>query len=224
MNRLSLSLPSALLVALLIFIAGCGGSESSPDPQVVLDTALSSDSLHSAPGTKATVQVQALGDQDRVLDARTVPVSYEILTQLEDTLSLSDGSGGANTGNTGSGDAGAKTPKVVSNLKSEGSTQVGDVDVDQISGDLDVKALANELEKVSGTADGTGKDRVEVPGLAGLADIQDTIEAATFDLYAAKDGGSLQQADLTLSLASQSSMPATRIRFRLSGVQSDQGN
>mgnify|MGYP003552606658 FL=1 len=214
MNRLSLSLPAALVAAILI-ISGCGGDPEPADPQQVLDSALSPQSLLADPGAEATADVESLGDGDRVLESRSVPISPAVYLQIRKALAES----GAQPGK------GRQGPPVVDGLESEGSTEIDGVEVDHVSGNLDVETLVNGLEDVAGTSDGTGDRQVEVPGLLELTRLEDTITAARFDPYARRDDGTLQGAALTLSLkADQSSLPPTRIRFSVTEKATDQEN
>ena len=112
LNRLSLSLPAALVAAILI-ISGCGGDPEPADPQQVLDSALSPQSLLADPGAEATADVESLGDEERVLESRSVPISPAVYLQIRKALAES----GAQPGK------GRQGPPVVDGLESEGSTE-----------------------------------------------------------------------------------------------------
>lgn len=91
--------------------------------RAVLDRALNPNSLLADPGAEATADVESLGDGDRVLESRSVPISPAVYLQIRKALAES----GAQPGK------GRQGPPVVDGPESEGSTEVDGVDVDHLS-------------------------------------------------------------------------------------------
>lgn len=195
-------LPTTLLSLLLLAaFAGCG--ENDPDPDTVLDRALSPASI-SAFGASAegpvggVVSVQALGHEDAILEERQVEASPAVLAGIRDAIG---------------GDRGLR--RLVENLAYDETAETAGVVTDHVSGDLDVEGLARALR---------GAGAGNVAGLAGLGeqkDLDGSLTAADFDLYAGQEDGVIRRLDLTLSLDDpDNALPAIRIRFSLSPVPS----
>jgi hypothetical protein len=192
LERLRFSLALALLLALPVAFAACGNSD--PDPATVLDRALTPEHLSGfGSGSGGVVAVQALGYEDRVLDERKVEASPAVMGQIRDALGA---------------DNGLRT--LVGDLHYEGTETVGGVETDHISGDLDVTGLAKALKQAGGGEVG------KIAGVAAGTDLEDSLSAADFDLFADAESGATRRLDLTLSLDDpDNALPPTRIRFSL---------
>lgn len=196
MERLRIPLVLALLLALPVAIAACGNSD--PDPGTVLDRALTPEHLSgfgNGPGgaSGGVVSVQALGYEDRVLDERRVGASPRVMAQIREALGADNG-----------------LRPLAEDLQYEGKETVGGAEADHISGDLDVGGLAEALKQAGGGEVG------EVAGVGGGTDLEDSLSAADFDLFAAPDSGAIRRLDLTLSFDDPgNALPPTRIRFSL---------
>jgi len=196
LERLRISLALALLLALPVAFAACGNSD--PDPATVLDRALTPEHLsgfgnaegHASGGV---VAVQALGYEDRVLNERKVEASPKVMAQIREALGA---------------DNGLRT--LVGNLQYEGEETVGGTETDHISGDLDIGGLAKALKQAGGGEVG------KVAGMGAGTDLEDSLSAADFDLFADTDSGAIRRLDLTLALDDpDNALPPTRIRFSL---------
>ncbi len=196
LKRLRITFAMTMLLAVALSLAGCG--DDAPDPGDVLDRALTRENLSSfgnGPDGPAggVVAVQALGAEDRVLEEREVPASPAVMTDIRDAL-------GADNGLRG----------MVRNLEYEGTEQVISVETSHVSGGLEVEDLAQALEDAAGD---------EVSGLAGIENdtgLENSLTAATFDLYSGKEDGTIRRLDLTLAFDDPgNALPATRIRFSL---------
>lgn len=196
MKRLPTFLVLALLLALPVAIAACGNED--PDPATVLDRALTPEHLSgfgdgSGGAAGGVVAVQALGYEDRVLNERRVAASPAVMSQIREALGADNG-----------------LRALVGGLEYEGNETVDGAGTNHISGDLDVAGLARALKDAGGG--GVGK----VAGAAGPADLEDSLTAADFDLFADSETGSIRRLDLTLALDDpDNALPPTRIRFSL---------
>ncbi len=179
-------------------IAGCGAED--PDPEPVLERTLAPKRLASAI-PEASVKVQSLGYEDRVLEERGLEVPATALKQLR--AALSDSSQGFRD--------------LVLGLEYDGTTEIEGVETDHLSGRLDTDALAAAVGK-----DGTGvAERFALPG----SDLERSLVEAEFDLYSGTGDSVLRRLDLTLSLDDpDNALPPTRIRFSLTGESQLQSN
>lgn len=191
MNRTIPTLAIALLLTAGTVASGCGAERT--DPGNVLERALAPERLQrSVPG--ATVLVQSLGYEDRVLEERRVEVPASVLAGLR--AALSDSKRGLLDLATG--------------IEYEGTVEVGPDETDRVSGRLDPEALAAAIRASQGSA----ADRLGLPG----RDLAESLVDARFDLYAGTADGVMRRLDLTLSLDDpDNALPPTRIRFSLTG-------
>ena len=202
--RSSLALLCA--TALLTALSGCGGG-STPDPQQVLDTALSRESLLSPPIGDAEVVVSSLGFEDAVLDSRLLEVDRDTNAEIREALA-----GSATDFPGEDGDAGLVG--LIDDLVAEDSGELDGVEVDRVSGSIDVDGLVGRIRPLTGQP-GAG-DSESIPGVGELDQLENTLVAAGFELFAAEDDGSLERFDLILSLDdTENALPPSRIRFSL---------
>ena len=196
LERLRIPLAVSILLALLLAASGCG--ESDPDPDTVLDRALTRQNLSDfgvGPDgpVSGVVSVQALGYEDRVLNQRQVEAEPAVMSGIRDAL-------GSGTGLRG----------LVDNLEYVGSTEVSGDETEHVSGDLDVSGLASALEDAGGGGVGA------LAGVEAGTDLEETLSSADFDLYAGTGDGVIRRLDLTLALDDPgNALPPTRIRFSL---------
>lgn len=187
-------------------LAGCGGG-SGPDPQQVLETALSRESLLSPPVGEAEVEVASLGFEDRVLESRLLAIDRDTNESLREALA-----GSATDPSSDGGDPGLTG--LIDDLSAEDSGELDGVEVDRVSGSIDVDRL---LERIRPLAEQPGAGESEsIPGVGELDQLEDTLVAAGFELFAAEADGSLERFDLILSLDDPANaLPPSRIRFSL---------
>jgi len=176
-----------------ILATGCGGESPAPEPQPVMDRALTPESLETALPA-ATVAVQSLAADDSVLQQQVLRVPGPVLNRLRHGL-----------GRSGQGFAG-----LVRELAWRGRPEVDGVATDHITGRLDPHALAQAARRVAGR-DGFSR------GLS-TDTLGEGVAEARFDLYADRSDGGLERLDLTLALDHpDNASPPTRIRFSLTG-------
>lgn len=84
----------------------------------------------------------------------------------------------------------------ITGLKSEGTTEIDGEDYVHISGEVDVGALFADLSKAAART-GDARDR---EAARALGDLQETIKAASIDVYASKDDHQLRRVDLALEV------------------------
>jgi hypothetical protein len=197
-----------LVVAAVAFVplAGCGGG-SDPDPQQVLDTALSRESLLRPEPGPANVEVASLGFEDAVLDRRILRIDANTNRTIREALA---GATGAEDGLAG----------LLGDPVYAGDGEAGGVEVERISGSIDVDGL---IEAVRPLASSTGEPGSgEVPGLGDLDQLSQSLVAAGFELSASGQDGSMERFDLILSLDDPgNSQPPSRIRFSLTDTGAD---
>jgi hypothetical protein len=200
-----------LLAALLLLTpVGCGGG-SDTDPQQVLDTALSRESLLAPPVGPAEVEVASLGFEDAVLDRQVLRVDRETHVAVLEALAGS---------NDGGGDLGLAT--VIEDLSAEDQAELDGVEVRRVSGSIDVKGLVDQIRPLSESRNDSGSPD-EIPGIGQLDQLERSLVAADFELFAREDDGSLERFDLILALDDPgNSLPPSRIRFSLSGAGTDE--
>ncbi|MCB0862588.1 MAG: hypothetical protein KDB66_05165 [Solirubrobacterales bacterium] len=196
MERLRFPLLAMLLLAIPVALPGCGGND--PDPATVLDRALTRENLSAfgnGPEGPAggVVKVQALGYEDRVLDEREVAARASVMSDIREAL-------GADSGLRG----------LVDDLQYDGTEAVAGVATSHVSGDLDVAGLAKALDQAG------GGDVGAIAGVDTGKNLEDSLVAADFDLYAGEEDGTIRRLDLTLALDDpDNALPPTRIRFSL---------
>jgi hypothetical protein len=200
----------ALVAALaLMSLPGCGSGDDT-DPQQVLDTALSRESLLAPPVGPAEVEVASLGFEDAVLDRQILRIDRETNVAVLEALAGS---------NEGDEDLGLAT--VIEDLSARDSSDLDGVEVERVSGSIDVEGLIDRIRPLAESeGDGAGSD--EIPGLGQLNRLEESLVAAEFDLFAEAGDGSLERFDLILSLDDPgNSLPPARIRFSLSAAGTD---
>ncbi len=193
--------------------AGCGGSD--PDPQRVIDTALSRESLLSPPIGEAEVEVASLGFEDRVLESRLLAIDRDTNGSLREALA-----GSATTSPGEAGDSGLGG--LIEDLSAGDSGEIDGVEVDRVSGSIAVDRLLDQIRPLT-EQPGAGESE-SIPGVGELDQLEETLVAAEFDLFAAESDGSLERFDLILSLDDTSNvLPPSRIRFSLTRPEPDPG-
>lgn len=194
---------SLTLVALLVPLSGCDGG-SDTDPRQVLDTALSRESLLAPPVGPADVEVASLGFQDAVLDRQILRIDRETHVAVLEALAGS---------NEGDEDLGLAT--VIENLAAEEPLELDGVEVERVSGSIDVEGLIEQIRPLSESQE-EGEASEEIPGVGELNQLEQSLVAADFELFADRSDGSLERFDLILALDDPgNSLPPSRIRFSL---------
>jgi hypothetical protein len=193
------SLLVLLAVAVLLPLPACGGG-SDPDPQQVLDTALSRQSLLAPPVAQAEVEVASLGFEDAVLKRQVLRISAETNRTIREALAGS--SGGADGG----------LAELIGDLDSG--------DPDEVTGTIDVPGLIDRIRPLAESPGASGS--ADIPGLGELDQLEQSLVAADFELFANPDDGSLERFDLILSLDDpENALPPSRIRFSLTEAKPD---
>jgi hypothetical protein len=197
------SLLSLALAAILVPLSGCGGGTDT-DPQPVLDTALSRESLLAPPVGPADVEVASLGFEDAVLDRQILRIDRETHVAVLEALA------GSNEGNE---DLGLAT--VIEDLSAEEPLELDGVEVERVSGSIDVEGLIEQIRPLSESQE-DGEASGEIPGVGQLNQLEQSLVAADFELFADESDGSLERFDLILALDDPgNSLPPSRIRFSL---------
>ena len=208
MKPIRSSLVLLLAAAALLPAAACGGGSDS-DGEQVLETALSRESLLAPPVGRAEVEVASLGFEDAILESRLLEVDRDTNEQIREALA-----GSADPSADG-GEPGLSA--LIDELSFEGSEELDGVEVDRVSGSLDVDGLIERIRPIA-EQPGAGESD-EVPGIGELDRLEQTLVAAAFELFAAAADGSLERFDLILSIDDpQNSLPPSRIRFSLTGA------
>lgn len=199
-----------LLSAAVAFLApaGCGGG-SDPDPQQLLDTALSRESLlQPAPGP-AEVEVSSLGFEDAVLGRRVLRVDAGSHRTIREALA------GATAGDRG-------FAGLIEGVSYAGEGEVAGEDVERVTGSIDVDGLIEAVRPLASSTGDPGSG--EVPGLGDLDQLSESLVAAGFELSASGEDGAMERFDLILSLDDPgNSLPPSRIRFSLTDSPAGQG-
>jgi hypothetical protein len=206
--------------AMLVPLTACGGG-SDADPQEVLDTALSSESLFSAPVGDAEVEVASLGFEDAVLESRVLAIDRDTNETIREALagSATESSGSAGSGNAGNADSGgagrgAGLSALIGNLSTEGPANLDGVEVERVTGSIDVDQLVDRIRPL--TEQPGAQDSDAIPGVGQLDQLENSLVAAEFELFAAETDGSLERFDLILALDDpENALPPSRIRFSL---------
>lgn len=192
---------------MLLPLSGCGGS-SDADPQQLLDTALSRESLLAPPVGTAEVEVASLGFKDAVLDRQILRIDRETNVAVLEALAGS---------NEGGDDLGLAT--VIDDLSAEDATEIDGVEVERVSGSIDVEGLIDQIRPLA-EAQAGGEGSEEIPGVGQLNRLEQSLVAADFELFADAGDGSLERFDLVLALDDPgNSLPPSRIRFSLTAAQ-----
>lgn len=191
------------MAAIFLPFSGCGGG-SATDPQQVLDTALSRESLLAPPVGAAEVEVASLGFEDAVLGRQILEVDRETNVALLEALAGS---------NQGDEDLGLAT--VIEDLSAEEPTALDGVEVERVSGSIDVEGLIDQIRPLAESQEGGGASD-EIPGVGELDQLEQSLVEADFELFASEADGSMERFDLTLALDDPgNSLPPSRIRFSL---------
>ncbi len=194
--------------AALLPYAGCGGSSDS-DADQVLETALSRESLLAPPVGEAEVEVASLGFEGAVLESRRLAVDRDTNEEIREALA-----GSADPAADG-GDPGLAA--LIDDLSLEESQDLDGVQVDRVSGTLDVDGLIDRIRPIA-RQPGAGESEA-IPGVGELNRLEDTLAGAGFELFAAESDGSLERFDLILSLDDPgNALPPSRVRFSLTGA------
>ncbi len=191
------------MVAIVLPFSACGGG-SVTDPQQVLDTALSRESLLAPPVGAAEVEVASLGFEDAVLGRQILEVDRETNVALLEALAGS---------NQGDEDLGLAT--VIEDLSAKEPTELDGVEVERVSGSIDVEGLIDQIRPLAESQAG-GEASDEIPGVGELDQLEQSLVAADFELFASEADGSMERFDLILALDDPgNSLPPSRIRFSL---------
>jgi hypothetical protein len=196
-----------LLLAVVVFapLAGCG-ADPDPDSQQVLDTALSRQSLLAPPVGPAGIEVASLGFEDAVLKTQRLKIDAGTNRTVREALAGS--AGGAERGLAG----------LIDDLATGGSTELDGVEVESVTGVIDVTGLIDRIRPLAESPGARGS--ADIPGLGELDQLEQSLVAADFELFADPDDGSLERFDLILSLDDPgNSLPPSRIRFSLTDAQ-----
>lgn len=213
MKPIRSSLVLLVVAAVLLPAAACGG-DSDSDAEQVLETALSRESLLSPPIGDAEVEVTSLGFEDAVLESRLLAVDRDTNEEIREALA-----GSADPAADG-GDPGLAS--LIEDLSLEDSQELEGVEVDRVSGTLDVDGL---IERIRPIAEQPGaEDSEAIPGVGELDQLDQTLVAADFELFAAEGDGSLERFDLILSLDDPgNALPPSRVRFSLTRPEPSDG-
>lgn len=202
-------------VAVLVPLPGCGAG-SDPDPQQLLDTALSRKSLLAAPVGPAEVEVASLGFEDAVLKRQLLKIDADTNRTVREALA------GSTAGGTGDG-AERGLAGLIDDLSTGNETEVDGVKVESVTGSIDVAGL---IDRIRPLAESPGaRDSADIPGIGELDQLEKSLVAADFELFANTGDGSLERFDLILSLDDpDNALPPSRIRFSLTDAQPDGGS
>ncbi len=204
---------------MVVSLFGCG-SGSDPDPQQVLDTALSRQSLLTPPAGPAEVEVASLGFGDAVLDRRLLRIDAATNRTVREALAGSAGSG-TEGGPGGAGGRGLAV--VIGDLSAGDSTELNGVEVDSVTGSIDVSGLIDRIRPLA--EDPGARGSADIPGIGELDQLEQSLVAADFQLFARADDGALERFDLILSLDDPgNSLPPSRIRFSLTDGPPNSGS
>ncbi len=205
MKPIRSSLALLFVAAVLLPGAACGGDPDS-DAERVLETALGRESLLAPPVGRAEVEVSSLGFEDAVLESRLLEVDRDTNAEIREALA-----GSADPGVDG-GDPGLAA--LIDDLSLEDSQELDGVEVDRVSGSLDVEGLIERIRPIA-EQPGAGESE-QIPGVGELDRLGQTLVAAEFELLASADDGSLERFDLILSLDDAgNALPPSRVRFSL---------
>ncbi len=191
-------------------LAACGG-EPQVDPDQIAGKALD-DLTAREPGRPprgAEVEVASLGFEDNPLRTRTLAVDPPTYRTIRELIAGSRNAQGSVD------DPEEGILPLVGELEARGEQDLDGVRVEHISGELDVDLLISSLTDAvaGGAASASGED---LPGLGDLAQLEQNLVGASFDLFAESADGSFEQLDLTLSLDDrENALPPTRLRFSL---------
>jgi hypothetical protein len=115
--------------------------------------------------------------------------------------------------NQGDEDLGLAT--VIEDLSSEEPIELDGVEVERVSGSIDVEGLIDQIRPLAEIEDRGGASE-EIPGVGELDQLEQSLVAADFELFANEADGSMERFDLILSLDDPgNSLPPSRIRFSL---------
>lgn len=197
--------------AILLPLSGCG---SDAAPEQVLDTALSRDSLLSPPIGRAQVEVASLGFEDAVLDSRILRIDRDTNRTVREALA--DSAPGAGSGDPADReDAGLAA--LIEGLASNGTGELDGVEVERVRGAIDVDRLLERIRPLA--EDPAAEESGSIPGVGELDQLEETLTAADFELFAAEGDGALVRFDLILSLDDpENALPPSRIRFSLTAA------
>jgi hypothetical protein len=156
------------------------------------------------------VEVASLGFGDAVLDRQILRIDRETNVAVLEALAVST---------EGEEDAGLAT--VIGRLSAEDPTELGGVDVERVSGAIDVDGLIDQIRPLAESQDGVeGSD--EIPGVGELDQLEQSLVSANFEVFADAGDGSLERFDLILALDDPgNSLPPSRIRFSLTPAGTD---
>lgn len=199
-----------LAAAFIVSLSGCG-SGSDPDPQQVLDTALSRQSLLAPPVATAEVEVASLGFEDAVLDRRLLAIDADTNRIVREALA------GSATGNGGERDD-PGLAGLIDDLATGSATELDGVEVDSVTGSIDVTGLIGRIRPLAESPGARGS--ADIPGVGELDQLEQSLVAAGFELFSNTGDGSLERFDLILSLDDpENALPPSRIRFSLTDTE-----
>lgn len=206
MKRLAISLLACSLFLGAGVQSGCGGDEPEPaNPNQVLNRAFA----QPASGEGAEVEVASLGLEDQTLKARTLSLNPATYAAIREAI--------------GSPQRGLEA--VVVDIETEGTEDLDGVEVNHVSGLLDVDGLVDSLIKASDAGAALEEEGAGLPGVGELEQLKETLVEGRFDLFARTDDGGFERLDLTLSLDDrENALPPTRIRFSLTETDPGEGS
>jgi hypothetical protein len=218
------SLPLLVAAVILLPLSGCGGSPGT-DPQQVLDTALSRESLLAPPVGPGEVEVASLGFDDVVLQRQVLAVDRETNVAIREALagSVAGSQGVDEAADAGTTDAAEPLglAALVDDLEAGDPVDVAGVEVDRVSGAIDIEGLIDRIRPLA-EAGQEGQAPAEIPGIGRLNQLERVLAAADFELFADQEDGSMERFDLILALDDPgNSLPPSRIRFSLTDAGSD---
>lgn len=206
MKRLAISLLACSLILGAGVQSGCGGDDSEPpNPNRVLNQAFA----EPAGGVEGEIEVASLGLEDQTLKSRRLSLNTGTYSSIREAIA--------------SPQAGLEA--VVTDLETEGTEDLDGVEVNHVSGRLDVGALVGALVAANESGVGIDENGDPLPGLGELGQLRETLVDGRFDLFAGTEDGEFEKLDLTLSLDDrENALPPTRIRFSLTESDPSEGS
>ncbi|MGA7395972.1 MAG: hypothetical protein WBW62_00845 [Solirubrobacterales bacterium] len=208
MKRLTLSIVACSLISACVLVAGCGGTEQpTPDPGDLIDRAFAEDPSTLGFLGGGQVEVTSLGYEDAPLETRVIKVNSKDYAAILGAIAAPQ--------------KGLRS--AISDLQYDGTETIDGLEVDRVTGMLDVAGLVDAIEKAGSPESELDRLDSGLPGSSQLSELEESLVDARFDLYVAEGGGSFEQLDLTIALDDrENALPPTRIRFSLTEAEPEE--